>query len=432
MYEGAEIKQSEIFKYLGLWLHHRDWFAMAGQNMAEAAEKAMWAMLRLCRTNDIQLLETKNRLFTIHVASVGNYGCQVWGADYLKFSSFDHIMNNPMQRLQLSFLRHISGCSKSVHRFNLLKEFGAVPFQVQYARLCARYWNKARVDKGIAGHHLRANVLLFLRGSQLCWVAKFLECMTSLGSGLSLHGVRSLDVDTILALGFNEGWVKDTLLEKYETLFECEGDPRTAPSRHAHRVKYNNWFYQDRKGKMHKHLATAIPTLIHKGLMRFRLSCTDLRIHDHTIDRPQRICTVCGANRSWPHGRLEDELHLVFECPVYDEIRKWYPALFKPSCVNMNDFMNQSDQYAVAFFISACMSRRRNVMLGILPPVVHRVTRGLDTFSSDDSESDNDNDRDDPSNHPILWGPDDEVYHDNALVYTMPGPPEVQMNRFFD
>jgi hypothetical protein len=78
------------------------------------------------------------------------------------------------------------------------------------------------------------------------------------------------------------------------------------------------------------------------------------------------------------------------------------------------------------------MSRRRNVMLGILPPVVHRVTRGLDTFSSDDSESDNDNDRDDPSNHPILWGPDDEVYHDNALVYTMPGPPEVQMNRFFD
>ena len=101
----------------------------------------------------------------MHVASVGNYGCQVWGVDYLKVSSFDHVMNNPMQRLQLFFLRHISRCFKSVHRFNLLKEFGAVPFQVQYARLCARYWNKACVDKGIAGHHLRANVLLFLRGS---------------------------------------------------------------------------------------------------------------------------------------------------------------------------------------------------------------------------------------------------------------------------
>jgi hypothetical protein len=62
-----------------------------------------------------------------------------------------------------------------------------------------------------------------------------------------------------------------------------------------------------------------------------------------------------GTNRFWLHERLEDELHLLFECPVYDEIRKWYPALFKQSCANMNYFMNQSDQYSVAFFSSACM-----------------------------------------------------------------------------
>jgi hypothetical protein len=149
-------------------------------------------MLRLFRSNDIQLLETKNRLLKVHVASVGNYGCQVWGVDYLKFSSFDHIMNNPRQRRQLFFLHHISGCFESVHRFNLLIEFRAVPFKVQFPPLCARCWNKARVDKGIAGHHLRANLLLFLRGSQLCWVAKVLECMTSLWPGLSFNAARSL------------------------------------------------------------------------------------------------------------------------------------------------------------------------------------------------------------------------------------------------
>jgi hypothetical protein len=108
-------------------------------------------------------------------------------------------------------------------------------------------------------------------------------------------------------------------------------------------------------GKMHKHRATAIPIPVHKGLLRFRLSCTVLRIHDDTIDRPQRICTFCGTNRSWPHGRLEDKLHIVFECPVYDEIRKWYPALYKQSCANMTDFMNQSDQYSVALLsVPAC------------------------------------------------------------------------------
>ncbi len=55
---------------------------------------------------------------------------------------------------------------------------------------------------------------------------------------------RARDVDSILAFKFNEGSVRDALLEKYDTIFECEGDnPRTAPSRHAHMVKYIIWFY---------------------------------------------------------------------------------------------------------------------------------------------------------------------------------------------
>jgi hypothetical protein len=42
-------------------------------------------------------------------------------------------------------------------------------------------------------------------------------------------------------------------------------------------------------------------------------------------------------------------------------------------------------------------------MLGITPPVIHRMTSGLDNFSSDDdSVSDNDNVSDDHSNQPIL------------------------------
>ena len=72
-------------------------------------------------------------------------------------------------------------------------------------------------------------------------------------------------------------------------------------------------------------------------------------------------------------------------------------------------------------------------MMGISPPVTHRVTSGLDNFSSgDDSDSDSDIDQDDPSNYPILWGPEDEVYHVNALVYAVPGSSHAQMNRLLD
>jgi hypothetical protein len=61
------------------------------------------------------------------------------------------------------------------------------------------------------------------------------------------------------------------------------------------------------------------------------------------------------------------------------------------------------------------MTRLRNVILGIPPPVMHHTTRSLDNFNSDD-----DSYSEDSSNQHIVWELEDEVYHD-ALVYTMLG-----------
>jgi hypothetical protein len=50
----------------------------------------------------------------------------------------------------------------------------------------------------------------------------------------------------------------------------------------------------------------------------------------------------------------------------------------------------------------------------------------------DDDSLDDDSDREYPSNQPILWVPEDKVYHDDALVYSEPGHPHWQANRFID
>ena len=194
-YGSETIEEVDTFKYLGLILDNKEWFSKAGERMVESAGKAMWALLRLCRERDIRLLESICRLFTVKVAAVGNYGCQVWGVEYLNFDDDSHVFDNPLQKLLFVFLRYISGCHRSVHRYTLLLEFGFKPYQVQYARLCARYWNKAREDGGLSGKHLKANLLLFQRGNNVCWTAKFLKCMNKLGLGPSgsLIGLRSLD-----------------------------------------------------------------------------------------------------------------------------------------------------------------------------------------------------------------------------------------------
>jgi hypothetical protein len=66
-------------------------------------------------------------------------------------------------------------------------------------------------------------------------------------------------------------------------------------------------------------------------------------------------------------------------------------------------------------------------MLDILPPVIHRTTRSLSDFNSDD-----DSDSEDSTNQPILWGSDNKVYHHDALVHIMCGPTHWPVNRFID
>jgi hypothetical protein len=232
---GSEtIEEVDTFKYLGIILDKKEWFSKACERMVESTGKAMWALLRLCRERDIRLLESICRLFTVKVAAVGNYGCQVWGVEYLNFDDDSHVFDNPLQKLLFVFLRYISGFHRSVHRYTLLLEFGFTPYQVQYARLCVRYCNKAREDDGLSGKYLKANLLLFQRGNNICWTAKFLKCMNklSLGPAGSFVGLQSLDHGVLLAAEYNEDMVEEALLSWYEDMFRIlELDLRTAPTR---------------------------------------------------------------------------------------------------------------------------------------------------------------------------------------------------------
>jgi hypothetical protein len=207
--------------------------------------------LSLCRERDIHLLESICRLFT--VAAVGDYGCQVWGVEYL------FLFDNPLQKLLFVFLRYISGCHRIVHRYTHLLEFGFKPQQVQYARLYARYWNKAREDDGLSGKQLKANLLLFQCSNYMSWTAKFLRCMNKLELGPTRYfiGLRSLDYEVLLATEFNEDMVEEALLLRYEAMFRTSDlDLLTVPSQMANLNRYQQWFIA--KGRlhfMHGHLA---------------------------------------------------------------------------------------------------------------------------------------------------------------------------------
>ena len=107
-------------------------------------------------------------------------------------------------------------------------------------------------------------------------------------------------------------------------------DPRTCPSSGVKLCTYISWFAGSSWKAYHRHItATNIPKGAHRTYMRFRLGFADTEVTNgrsiatqSRIPRAQRLCRCCN------NSQVEDELHLVFECPAYTHIRERYSDIF--------------------------------------------------------------------------------------------------------
>ena len=85
-------------------------------------------------------------------------------------------------------------------------------------------------------------------------------------------------------------------------------------------------------------------------LLRFRMGAHSLPIvlgRRLGVPRDQRLCQRCRMH-------VDDEKHLVFDCPAMQPVRDRYPALFGRGRHTMQLFMWQADLVGVAHFIMDC------------------------------------------------------------------------------
>jgi hypothetical protein len=377
-YKGEAVVQKSCFKYLGVPLHATRWTGMAAIYLGDRAGKAMWALLRKFKTLQIYSLKVKVQMFVTLVASVGNYGCQVWGVNYLRMDRECHIFNNPMQKLTFNFARIITGASQSVSRWILLKELDLLPVQCHWATACVKFWNdNSCIDmrNTVVYAAMEDDARLFCEGNDTCWCAKLFICLSALDltGGLSVQALRRHGSEFLMRMKFSTIGVRKRIIEHYKTFSDMEcADPRTAPSRGVALVRHSVWF----EDTLSRCLYLSAPEAYLKVLMRFRMGCSPLRIHDHRLTRTDRVCTLCVSQC------LEDEKHVLFECSAYRDLRrhpKWC-SLFEVATQDMKPFMNQERQYDVAVFLYTLFKVRQSRM-------DTSVAWNLDTFSSSDDEA---------------------------------------------
>ena len=152
----------------------------------------------------------------------------------------------------------------------------------------------------------------------------------------------------------DEARVLELLLASYDRVWQgLSEDPHLATDRVKH-ATYFRWFDTGAWLTRPAYLFLDYPAPVTCEFLRFRLGGHRLQVEVGRWENPRprhlRLCQRCSMRR------VDDERHLVFECPAFDEFRYARRQLFAGVAgEDMRAFLSQQDQGAVLWFVVDCL-----------------------------------------------------------------------------
>ena len=357
-YAGQPVPTRKDFKYLGATFHCTKGMRVAADVMAASGRRAMHALLTRLKAAGISQWAFSKRLFGVLVEPVLSYGCQVWGPDMLgKGLDRNATLSNAQERVQVDFMRIISGVPNAAHRWSLLREFGANPLHVHWLKLCARFWKRVLdlPPERLLRQALLGDIALFREGNLDCWSAKFLLAMEQLRVFESDHNSFRSEA-SIVALPITEERVADRAKHHYGAAWRgLPADLVNAASDQIVPATYHHLVCGGRDETGAPHLSTFMPRNLKTCLTRLRVGSFDLRIHTGRFDktpRHLRTCPACGT------GAVEDLAHFALHCPAHAHVRAKFPGMFAPDA-SLHGLLTHADQHRLAMCLHEMLAGRQ-------------------------------------------------------------------------
>jgi hypothetical protein len=325
-YGGQEWPIQDEYRYLGLVVSRTKGVAAGAATLELAGKRAAVWVLQRCRELQITDLGLAMNLFNSQVLPCITYGAEVW-LPYMECIMAEPLkgMQAPMERVQLWFLKRFLRLRGSTPSWVLLAECSRAPVYLYALKQVCRYWNKlVQQDE----HHLAHNVFLgSVQAAQAgleSWAGRVLAALHRVGvcvdPRLILEGAVPLaPTQTTFQLAevqsaFDDGleswwqlWRHSTryTLKVYATVFKCR--------------RHLNW----EDNYLRK---VCMPYSSQRQLLLFR--CFNAQLNKHTANweakagrgqAPNRaLCRCCSMEA------VEDEIHVLHECPQYQSLRGRY------------------------------------------------------------------------------------------------------------
>jgi hypothetical protein len=323
------------FKYLGVELHGSKSIKAAVDHRLSRMVAAQSSINRRLRemhvSRDPQLV---GDLFETITAAAGSYGCEIWSTPFLDDW---HLHTCKLQHYQATVYKYSLGLSRNTSNLLAFFETGRYPMQVQWLARTVGYWNKL-----VAGKHnqclltevLHANVHYGLTQRLKCWSNELCRGLEHVMPDVEwrAHMLQLLPIDPRAVVSAAKQAFCNSIKHFHvsPTDDECEYRQRSS---YAHYMHLGGLLSEHSVLPTPAYISADAPLVKKRAIAKIRMCCLALRANtDHSISYSQRICTRCTG------GQVDNEHHLLFECPSMERVRHKYDTLLR-ECPTLPDLM---------------------------------------------------------------------------------------------
>ena len=306
-YNGTPVEVVNTYSYLGVVLTTKMSFNLSKEFVIAKAKSIVYQLIRSLKINCCNDLNVFFKIFDAQVLPILAYGSELMGI--FDNSDLDSIQTNAIKL----FLNVSTHSSNTVTYY----ETGRYPISISLKIRSISYW-------------FRLLRLPSLRFNKQAFIA--LDRMQEEGKRNWVSEVK----DLLCSLGFSVVWFSRTVgNEKLflkclkQRLIDCEIqnlEMKLSESRHfAFYSSYKTFF------SSHEYLRdNSMDLFLKKQLVQFRFGASIINAHRFKFSNNLNDlkCKKCSL------GLIENEMHVVFECPYYEHVRH---ELFPSFILNQRD-----------------------------------------------------------------------------------------------
>ena len=336
-YKGNALNVVPSFRYLGVELHEAHPFGHAAGPLAASGRKAMHAMRRRCAELGLSNPGLHLELFDALVRPVLSYGAEVWGTQFFTGDK------NPCDSLHCSFLRGLLGVRQSTPSQVVWAEVGRYPLLGFWAKLVARFWSRlacmddCRLTKQAfnLSMQLASQVSASLPAAHRPWAAQVTGLFQALNIPVDLQAPTPVG-DAEVEQAMQARWLGELAASEKPKVQHYVGAVRGGVTWEAYQPAAYLTAVADRPRRVR--------------LAQLRTGSHWLKVETgrwQRLERNARVCPHCVS------AAVEDEMHMIFDCPRYAGLRQQFADLFPSGDRNLGSFLSQ-DPVRVAQFIYEC------------------------------------------------------------------------------